>query len=176
MSSSRLLSLAGLLRGQSAKGWSYLQNTVTLEATPAGRILGSFLGVNARTLHTSSVLGRGSEPEVAKQGGAVTADGRKYRSLVDKELWHEAWMYEDRFGTENDPIVVPSLEGERIIGVTDPEDDNLVVWGILRESDPPRQFIEGGEFYVLKKVEYVQKVGDVLDAIEATKAAKPLPK
>lgn len=36
-------------------------------------------------------------------------------------------MYEDRFGTEDAPIVVPSLEGERIIGVTDPEDDNLVV-------------------------------------------------
>ena len=76
-------------------------------------------------------------------------------------------MYEDRFGTEDDPVVVPSLEPERIIGVTDPDDENLVVWGILRESDPPRQFIEGGEFYVLKKVPYVRKVGDVLDEIEA---------
>lgn len=36
-------------------------------------------------------------------------------------------MYEDRFGTEEEPIIVPSLESERIIGVTDPEDDNLVV-------------------------------------------------
>lgn len=36
-------------------------------------------------------------------------------------------MYEDRFGTEEKPILVPSLEEERIIGVTDPEDDNLVV-------------------------------------------------
>jgi hypothetical protein len=36
-------------------------------------------------------------------------------------------MYEDRFGTEDAPMVVPSLEPERIIGVTDPEDDNLVV-------------------------------------------------
>lgn len=36
-------------------------------------------------------------------------------------------MYEDRFGTEENPIIVPSLEPERIIGVTDPEDDNLVV-------------------------------------------------
>jgi hypothetical protein len=61
-------------------------------------------------------------------------------------------MYEDRFGTEDDPVIVPSLEPERIIGVTDPDDDNLVVWGVLRESDPPRQFIEGGEFYVLRKV------------------------
>ncbi len=59
-------------------------------------------------------------------------------------------MYEDRFGTETEPVVVPSLEPERIIGVTDPDDENLVVWGIVRETDPPRQFIEGGEFYVLK--------------------------
>ncbi len=72
-------------------------------------------------------------------------------------------MYEDRFGTESDPVVVPSLEPERIIGVTDPDDENLVVWGILRSDEPPRQFIEGGEFYVLKKVAYVKKVGDVLE-------------
>eukprot|EP00955_Chlamydomonas_euryale_P072074 361278-Chlamydomonas_euryale.AAC.11 len=51
-------------------------------------------------------------------------------------------MYEDRFGTEDDPVIVPSLEPERIIGVTDPDDDNLVVWGVLRDNDPPRQFIE----------------------------------
>ena len=35
-----------------------------------------------------------------------------------------------------------------------------VVWGILRESEAPRQFIEGGEFYVLKTVAYVKKVGE----------------
>lgn len=61
-------------------------------------------------------------------------------------------MYEDRLGTEDDPIIVPSTEAERIIGVTDPDDDNLVVWGILKAADPPRQFVEGGEFYVLKEV------------------------
>lgn len=67
-------------------------------------------------------------------------------------------MYEDKFGTEEDPIMVPSLENERIIGVTDPEDETLVVWGILKADEGPRQFIEGGEFYVLKVVEYIQKV------------------
>lgn len=85
-------------------------------------------------------------------------------------------MYEDRFGNETEPIVVPSLEGERIIGVTDPEDDNLVVWGILRDGDPPRQLIEGGEFYMLKKVPYVKKVGDVLEEVDASKAKVPLSK
>ena len=48
-------------------------------------------------------------------------------------------MYNDRLDSEVDPVVVPSVEAERIIGVTDPDDDNLVVWGILREADPPRQ-------------------------------------
>ncbi len=108
-------------------------------------------------------------------------------------------MYEDKFGTEDDPIVVPSLEKERIIGVTDPEDDNLVVrvlphaaarsnthdgaglnvttactsmnactqvWGILRAGEPARQFIEGGEYYVLLQVPYVAKVGDVIELLE----------
>ncbi|KAJ9505051.1 hypothetical protein QJQ45_012582 [Haematococcus lacustris] len=122
-------------------------------------------------------------------------------------------MYEDRFGTEENPIFVPCLESERIIGVTDPEDDNLVVgmaglsprsslaapappsqqhqhsgwglmlpgdlaaqvWGILRESEGPRQFIENGEYYVLKRVPYIMKVGDILDQLEAG-SNKPLDK
>ncbi|KAF5828238.1 mitochondrial cytochrome c oxidase subunit 4, 13 kd [Dunaliella salina] len=76
---------------------------------------------------------------------------RKYRPLADKELWHEAWMYEDKFGTEDDPIWV---------------------WGILRANEPPRQFVEGGEFYVLNVVPYVTKVGDVMEQIEASKSAE----
>lgn len=72
-------------------------------------------------------------------------------------------MYEDKFGTAEDPIVVPSLEPERIIGCTDPDDENLVVWGILREQDGARQFIENGEFYTLMRVGQITKVGDVMD-------------
>lgn len=40
------------------------------------------------------------------------------------------------------------------------------MWGILREGEPPRQFIEGGEYYVLHKVSYVTRVGDVLEQLE----------
>lgn len=98
---------------------------------------------------------------------------RKFPADIgDKELWHESWMYEDRFGTPDDPIVVPSLEPERVIGCTDPEDDNLVIWGILREGEPPKQFVEDGEYYVLKRVSYVKRVGDVL--LELSES-KPLP-
>jgi cytochrome c oxidase subunit 5b len=66
--------------------------------------------------------------------------------------------YEPRFGTEDNPIQVPALLEERIIGVTDPEDDTLVIWGVIREGEPPKQLVAGGEFFVLKKVERVEKV------------------
>lgn len=46
---------------------------------------------------------------------------------------HLCRAYEPRFGTEDNPIQVPALLSERIIGVTDPEDDTLVIWGIIRE-------------------------------------------
>lgn len=167
MAASRLFSLSGLLaRGVNASSsLGAFQGSLSLEATAAGRALGNLLGVSGRGMHSSSAISQAAG--VAKAGGALSTEpARKYRQLDDKEMWHESWMYEDKFGTEDDPIIVPSLEAERIIGVTDPEDDNLVVWGILRENEPPRQFIEGGEFYVLRTVSYVKKVGDVLEELE----------
>lgn len=170
----RLLSLAGMLRGSSASSsWGAMQGSFTLEATQAGRALSSLLGVSGRGMHTSAP---GLQAVATTDSGSLSSEpARKYRQLDDKEMWHEAWMYEDKFGTEEDPILVPSLESERIIGVTDPEDDNLVVWGILRENEAPRQFIENGEFYLLQTVPYVKKVGDVLDEVEGV-AATPLAK
>ncbi|GIL81712.1 hypothetical protein Vretimale_1352 [Volvox reticuliferus] len=133
---------------------------------------GQSVVAQARSLHTSLTTCQGA-PAEAKPRALSAEPPRKYRPLGDKELWHEAWMYEDKFGTEDDPIVVPSLEPERIIGVTDPEDETLVVWGILKEGEAPRQFVENGEFYVLKMVEYVKKVGDVMEEIEgASEKAK----
>lgn len=41
---------------------------------------------------------------------------------------------------------------ERIVGVPDPEDDSLVWWGSLEEGQPAKQIVEGGEFFVLKRV------------------------
>ncbi|GLI61211.1 hypothetical protein VaNZ11_003503 [Volvox africanus] len=135
-------------------------------------IAGQGVAAEARSLHTSLTTCQGA-PAEAKPTALSAEPPRKYRPLGDKELWHEAWMYEDKFGTEDDPIVVPSLEPERIIGVTDPEDETLVVWGILKEGEAPRQFVENGEFYVLKLVEYVKKVGDVMEEIEgASEKAK----
>lgn len=138
------------------------------------QLLPSLGALSTRGLHFSRLLGQEASHDVPATQ-KPDEPPRKYRNLGDKELWHEAWMYEDRFGSEEDPIVVPSLEAERIIGATDPEDDNLVVWGILRAGDPPRQLVEGGEYYVLKEVPYVAKVGDVLEQIEAGQST-PLPK
>ncbi|KAI3435026.1 hypothetical protein D9Q98_003078 [Chlorella vulgaris] len=65
--------------------------------------------------------------------------------------WHEAWL-DAPFGTEENPVVVPSEYGERIVGVNDPDDDSLVWWGVIEDGQPPKQIIEGGEFFVLKRL------------------------
>jgi cytochrome c oxidase subunit 5b len=59
--------------------------------------------------------------------------------------------------------VVPSTLPERIIGVTDPHDDTMVIWGVLKDGEPPRQLVAGGEFFVVQKVERVVRVGDLVD-------------
>lgn len=51
------------------------------------------------------------------------------------------------------PVEVTSFSTERIVGVPDPDDDSIVVWGIIKENEPPKQLVEGGEYFVLKKVE-----------------------
>ena len=68
------------------------------------------------------------------------------------DLFYEDW-YDAAEGTPTSPVVVTSIQTERIIGVTDPHDDSQVVWGVVREGEPPKQFVEGGEYFVLKKVE-----------------------
>eukprot|EP00798_Chlamydomonas_sp_ICE-L_P022116 gene22116-29175_t len=88
-------------------------------ASPAGRILNSLLGVNSRGVSTSSSV---LSDDISKTENSLSTEpARKFRQIDDKEMWHEAWMYEDKFGTESDPILVPSLEAERIIGVSTTE-------------------------------------------------------
>ncbi|KAL6782207.1 COX4 [Auxenochlorella protothecoides x Auxenochlorella symbiontica] len=65
--------------------------------------------------------------------------------------WHEAWL-DAPFGTETNPVEVTSEFSERIVGVADPDDDSLVWWGTVEEGQPPKQIIEGGEFFVLKRL------------------------
>jgi hypothetical protein len=67
------------------------------------------------------------------------------------DLFHEAWL-DAPFGTETNPVEVTSEFSERIVGVPDPDDDSTVWWGVIEEGQPPKQIVEGGEFFVLKRL------------------------
>lgn len=47
-------------------------------------------------------------------------------------------------------MVVESAFEERVVGVPDPEDDCLVIWDLIKANEPPKQIVEGGEYFVLK--------------------------
>eukprot|EP01026_Neomeris_dumetosa_P072719 TRINITY_DN74140_c0_g1_i2.p4 TRINITY_DN74140_c0_g1~~TRINITY_DN74140_c0_g1_i2.p4 ORF type:complete len:170 (-),score=30.04 TRINITY_DN74140_c0_g1_i2:235-744(-) len=85
------------------------------------------------------------------------AAGRQRNILIwdDKgyDLFKEEWLYTPYFGTIDRPVVVTSYYNERIVGVTDPEDDCHTWWATLRVGDPPKQIFEGGEFFLLKQIQ-----------------------
>lgn len=56
------------------------------------------------------------------------------------------------WGTEDNPVEVTSSLHERIVGVPDPYDDSIIWWGTVEEGQPPKQIVETGEFFVLKRV------------------------
>lgn len=162
-------SSALLLRAlrNAARSWTCQASIPALEPTAASlaarAVASSTFPVHGRSLHTSLSTRdekSGVPTPIEKAKDVTKPEVPEY--LLDKDVWDEVWAYEPRFGTEDKPIIVPSSEPERIIGVTDPDDDTLVIWGIIREGDPPRQLVTGGEFFVLKQVEKVERVGDVL--------------
>lgn len=136
----------------------------------------SVWGSRTQNFHTSLTTWDDKTPATSSPAAIYKDEEPKRKfgtDIATKELWHECWMYEDRFGTSDDPVVVPSLEPERVMGCTDPDDDNLVIWGILREGEPPKQFVQEGEYYQLKRVSYVKRVGDVL--MEGQGESKSIP-
>jgi hypothetical protein len=56
-------------------------------------------------------------------------------------------------GTLEKPKEVPSYYNERIVGVVDPDDDSHLIWSTVKAGEAPKQIIEGGEYFVLKKLE-----------------------
>lgn len=56
------------------------------------------------------------------------------------------------FGTEDKPVEVTSSFSHRVVGVPDPNDDSIIWWAHIKEGEPPRQLVEGGEFFVLKRI------------------------
>ncbi|BDA47399.1 probable cytochrome c oxidase subunit 4, mitochondrial [Coccomyxa sp. Obi] len=71
--------------------------------------------------------------------------------LQNKDIFHEDWL-DAPFGTEDKPVEVTSSFSERIVGVPDPYDDSIIWWGCIEEGQPPKQLVEGGEFFVLKRI------------------------
>lgn len=69
------------------------------------------------------------------------------------DIFHEDWITKEFAGTAQDPVVVQSAYAERIVGVPDPEDDCLVIWDIIKANEPPKQIVEGGEYFVLQTTE-----------------------
>ena len=67
------------------------------------------------------------------------------------DMFHEAWL-DAPFGTEERPVEVTSEFSTRVVGVPDPEDDSTIWWGSITEGEGPKQIVEGGEFFVLKKL------------------------
>lgn len=101
----------------------------------------------------------GSSAPTAADVTVTTDDLEHVTGLERKELESEAKgesMFEEEwlsapFGTVDKPVEVTSFNSERIVGVPDPDDDSIVVWGIVKENEPPKQLVEGGEYFVLKR-------------------------
>lgn len=67
-------------------------------------------------------------------------------------LDHVVCRLDAPWGTEDNPVEVTSSLHERIVGVPDPYDDSIIWWGTIEEGQPPKQIVETGEFFVLKRV------------------------
>ncbi|KAL3141747.1 hypothetical protein ABBQ32_004428 [Trebouxia sp. C0010 RCD-2024] len=68
-----------------------------------------------------------------------------------RDMYQEDWLNAP-WGTEDKPVEVTSSCHERIVGVPDPYDDSIIWWGTIEEGQPPKQIVETGEFFVLKRV------------------------
>ena len=102
-----------------------------------------FLFPPAHTLSALTRLSLSRPPFTPSEELVAKAAGR--------DLFHEDWL-DAPWGTAASPVEVTSVFSERVVGVPDPADDSLVWWGTVREGEPPRQIIEGGEYFVLKKI------------------------
>jgi len=95
--------------------------------------------------HTHSSLSSPSRSSPSTHSDELVA------KAAGRDMWHEDWL-DAPWGTTAAPVEVTSVFSERVVGVPDPADDSIVWWGTVREGEPPRQIIEGGEYFVLKKI------------------------
>ncbi len=77
----------------------------------------------------------------------------EHMRIVCIDIWMPCGRLDAPFGTPEKPVEVPSMFDHRVVGVPDPDDDSIVWWGIVEEGQPPKQIIEEGEYFILKRVE-----------------------
>lgn len=143
-----LTRIAGLALRSELVGTSLQPQPALQQAGPA------VLAARWRNLQTSA-------PTFATGTTDLTTEYEHVTGLEKQELesvaqgvnpWHEEWL-DAPFGTPEKPVEVPSMFDHRVVGVPDPDDDSLVWWGIIEEGMPPKQIIDDGEYFVLKRVE-----------------------
>jgi cytochrome c oxidase subunit 5b len=114
------------------------------------------LGTQWRSLQTSTLsfaTAAGSSDLTTEYEHATGLEKQEIEATMKGvDPWHEDWL-DAPFGTADKPVEVPSMFDHRVVGVPDPDDDSLVWWGIIEEGQPPKQIIEEGEYFVLKRVE-----------------------
>ena len=146
-----------------------LAATATGAAAPASSVAAVATAAACSFAPSSSCLASASASFVAQPSrgfaaGASTTDltseiehatGLERDELLSKasgkDLFHEDWL-DAPWGTAEAPVVVTSSFSERVVGVPDSYDDSIVWWGTIKEGEGPRQLVEGGEYFVLKRV------------------------
>lgn len=149
----RLSRLAGLAR--------YAVKTVSSQSIVAGTQGCSFALVQVQpvmAIPLYNVLPRGAR---SFSSGVITAEDVEHATGLErqeleaaaegKDMFAEDWLNAP-WGTEDNPVEVTSSLHERIVGVPDPYDDSIIWWGTIEEGQPPKQIVETGEFFVLKRV------------------------
>ncbi|CAD7701359.1 unnamed protein product [Ostreobium quekettii] len=118
-----------------------------------GRLMGSLLGDRASPFGSSAPCGADVAVAAEDLGHATGLERIELEAEAKgASLFEEEWLSAP-FGTIDNPVQVTSFNTERIVGVPDPDDDSIVVWGIVKENEPPKQLVENGEYFILKKVE-----------------------
>lgn len=150
----RVYRLAGLAR--------HAAKAVGTPSMAAGSQACNFSPVQVQQMTAISLSNTLNKASRSFSSGVVTAEDVEHATGLErqeleaaaegKSMFQEDWLNAP-WGTEDNPVEVTSSLHERIVGVPDPYDDSIIWWGTIEEGQPPKQIVDTGEFFVLKKVE-----------------------
>jgi len=144
---------AQLKRGQA--GSALIETNVGRGALAQGRLTGwaAWSGFHSSASKLQHPPASADPTELATEIEHATGLEREEleSTLKGVDRWHESWL-DAPFGTADNPVAVPSEFDHRVVGVPDPDDDSLVWWGIIEDGQPPKQIIDDGEYFVLKRL------------------------